>query len=200
MLLRKEQFNMVKSILLVGVGGQGTILMSKILSEGLIRQGYDVKMCEIHGMAQRGGSVTTQIKYGDKVYSTSINKGEADVLVAFEKVEAARYLSYLKKGGTLIMNDLEIYSLPVLIGAATYPQNIEESLLKKVSSSILVNANQIAKNLGNEKAQNIVLLGKLVKTLGLDYINWEDIICEFIPQKLHELNINAYRYGLEIGK
>lgn len=187
---------MVKSILIVGVGGQGTILMSKILSEGLIRQGYDVKMCEIHGMAQRGGSVTTQVKYGDKVYSTCINNNEADVLVAFEKVEAARYLSNLKEGGSLIVNDLEIYSLPVLTGAAVYPENIEKALAEKVPLT-LINANQIARELGNEKAQNMVLLGKLVKVLELENANWEEIICEFLPEKLHEISINAYKSGLK---
>ena len=125
---------MTKSILMAGVGGQGTILMSKILSEGLIREGYDVKMCEIHGMAQRGGSVTTQIKFGDKVWSTCVDIAEADVLVAFEKAEAMRFLPNLKKDGILVVNDYEIYSLPVLTGAASYPADINEQLKKKVTN------------------------------------------------------------------
>ena len=111
---------MTKNLLLVGVGGQGTILVSKILSQGLVEEGYDVKMSEIHGMAQRGGSVTTQIRFGDKVYSPNICEGEADVLVAFEKVEAVRYIRQLRKGGTLIVNDVEIYPLPVLTGKEKY--------------------------------------------------------------------------------
>jgi len=187
---------MVKSLLMSGIGGQGTILMSKILSEGLIRQGYDVKMCEIHGMAQRGGSVTTQIKFGDKAYSPIIGTGEADVLVAFEKTEAARYIGSLKKDGTLIVNDLEIYSLPVLTGAATYPEHIEKELQTKVKNMHLLNANQIAAELGNAKAQNMVLMGVCIKALGLENFDWPAIIREFLPQKLHELSIKAYEKGL----
>ena len=124
--------NDTKSILLVGVGGQGTILASKILSEGLVRKGYDVKMSEIHGMSQRGGSVTTHVRYGSKVASPVVPEGEADVLVAFEKVEAARWLQYLKKGGTLVVNDFEIYSLPVLTGAAEYPHGVTEKLMSRL--------------------------------------------------------------------
>jgi indolepyruvate ferredoxin oxidoreductase beta subunit len=123
---------MVKSLLLVGVGGQGTILVSKILSQGLVKEGYDVKMSEIHGMSQRGGSVTTQIRFGEKVYSPSIGMGEADVLVAFEKLEAARYIKHLKKDGILVVNNEEMYPLPVLSGLAKYPDGIIESLKDSV--------------------------------------------------------------------
>ena len=126
--LKRWVNNMVKSILFVGVGGQGIILASKILTQGLIKFGYDVKMSEVHGMAQRGGSVTTQVRYGEKVYSPLIGDGEADVIVAFEKIEAVRYLKYLKEGGSLVVNDYEIYSLPILIGAEQYPENIIEKL------------------------------------------------------------------------
>lgn len=187
---------MVKSILMVGVGGQGTILTSKILSEGLLRQGYDVKMCEIHGMAQRGGSVTTQIKFGDKVYSTCIGDGEADVLVSFEKVEAARYLSSLKIDGTLVVNDFAVYSLPVLTGAATYPEHIVDTLAAKAAHLKCFNANGAAAELGNEKAQNMIVLGMVVKALGLEQIGWESIIKDFLPENLHALNIKAYQIGL----
>ena len=158
---------MAKSILLVGVGGQGTILASKILTEGLLRLGYDVKMSEIHGMAQRGGSVTTQIKFGEKVYSPCIGRGEADVIIAFEKVEAVRWLSHLKEDGTLLVNDYEIYSLPVLLGQEKYPENVIEKLKEKVTKFKALNAAQIAEDLGNIKAQNIVLLGALIKALDL---------------------------------
>ena len=191
---------MNKSILMVGVGGQGTILTSKIISEGLLRQGYDVKMCEIHGMAQRGGSVTTQIKFGDKVYSTVIGTGEADVLVAFEKVEAARYLHCLKPGGALIVNDLEIYSLPVLSGAAKYPSDLEKKLAEKLPHAKIMNANETARELGNEKVQNMVMLGLLVKTLELEEIDWESIIKEFVPQRFHDMNIQAFQAGIKYRK
>ncbi len=190
---------MVKSILMAGVGGQGTILMSKILSEGLIREGYDVKMCEIHGMAQRGGSVTTQIRFGDKVWSTCIGTGEADVLVAFEKAEAMRFLPSLKADGILIANDYEIYSLPVLTGAAVYPDNISDLLRERVAGDHLhlYNANRIAAELGNERAQNMVLLGTTVKALSLTDIDWPSVICRFLPEKLQALNLKAYEEGLK---
>ena len=187
---------MTRRILMAGVGGQGTILTSKVLSEGLLQEGYDVKMCEIHGMAQRGGSVTTQIIFGEKVYSTCINNGEADLLIAFEKAEAARFLPSLKKGGKMIVNDLEIYSLPVLTGAVKYPDNLKEALLEAVPDAIILNANKIAADLGNPKAQNIVLLGVLVKALGLERIDWESIIRQFVPQKFQDLNLKAFRAGL----
>ena len=183
---------------MAGVGGQGTILMSKILSEGLIREGYDVKMCEIHGMAQRGGSVTTQIRFGEKVWSTCIGTGEADVLVAFEKAEAMRFLPSLKADGILIANDYEIYSLPVLTGAAVYPDNISDLLRERVAAEHLhlFNANGIAAELGNERAQNMVLLGTTVKALGLTDIDWPSVICRFLPEKLQALNLKAYEAGL----
>lgn len=186
----------VKSILLVGVGGQGTILASKILSEGLVRKGYDVKMSEIHGMSQRGGSVTTHVRFGQEVASPVVPKGEADILVAFEKVEAVRWLDYLKKGGTLVVNDHEIYSLPVLTGAAKYPDEVIEKLRAQVPNMKTFDAGEIAKNLGNIKAQNIVLLGALVKAMGLEDIDWQSVLKELIPPKLYELNQKAFDAGL----
>ncbi|HHT64054.1 MAG: indolepyruvate oxidoreductase subunit beta [Bacillota bacterium] len=189
---------MVKSILLVGVGGQGTILASKILTEGLLRLDYDVKMSEIHGMAQRGGSVTTQIKFGKKVYSPCIGMGEADVIVAFEKVEAVRWLHQLKEGGILLVNDYEIYSLPVLLGQEEYPQNIIERLKDKVENFKAFNAAKIAEDLGNIKAQNIVLLGALIKALNLDGIDWTEVLKEHLPERLHDLNIKALEAGMRV--
>lgn len=188
--------NDTKSILLVGVGGQGTILASKILTEGLARRGYDVKMSEIHGMSQRGGSVTTHVRFGSKVASPVVPEGEADVLVAFEKVEAARWLQYLKKGGTLVVNNFEIYSLPVLTGAAVYPDGVIEKLKEAVPNTKAFNAGEIASELGNIKAQNIVLFGALVKAMGLEAIDWKEIITEFVPEKLRDLNIKAFEAGL----
>lgn len=186
----------VKSILLVGVGGQGTILASKILSEGLVRKGYDVKMSEIHGMSQRGGSVSTHVRFGQEVASPVVPKGEADILVAFEKVEAVRWLDYLKRGGTLVVNDHEIYSLPVLTGAAKYPDEVIDKLKAEVSNMKTFDAGEIAKNLGNIKAQNIVLLGALVKAMGLEDIDWQSVLKELIPPKLYELNQKAFEAGL----
>jgi len=191
------KINDTKSILLVGVGGQGTILASKILSEGLVRKGYDVKMSEIHGMSQRGGSVTTHVRFGTKVASPVVPEGEADVLVAFEKVEAVRWLKYLKKGGKLVVNNYEIYSLPVLTGAAKYPDNVVEKLEKEVPGLKIFNAGEIAEGLGNIKAQNVVLLGSLVKAMKLEDIDWEAVIKDIVPPKLMDLNIKAFKAGLK---
>ncbi|WMM24609.1 indolepyruvate oxidoreductase subunit beta [Tissierella sp. MB52-C2] len=187
---------MAKSLLLVGVGGQGTILVSKILSEGLLEEGYDVKMSEIHGMAQRGGSVTTQIRFGDKVYSPTINKGEADVLVSFEKLEGARYVSQLKKDGTLIVNEEEMWPLPVLAGLEKYPENIMEELKSKIDNVISINARDIAEELGEPRCQNIVMLGLIVKALGLENIDWKQKIKKFLPERVHEVNLKAFERGL----
>jgi indolepyruvate ferredoxin oxidoreductase beta subunit len=189
---------MTKSLLLVGVGGQGTILVSKILSEGLVNEGYDVKMSEIHGMAQRGGSVTTQIRFGEAVYSPTINKGEADVLVSFEKLEAARYVPLLKKGGTLIVNEEEMWPLPVLGGLEKYPEGLLEEIKDKVENVISINARDIAEELGEPRSQNIVMLGMIVKALGIEKIDWISIIKSFLPERVHEVNIKAFERGLNL--
>jgi len=189
--------NEVKSILFVGVGGQGTILASKVLTEGLLKHGYDVKMSEVHGMAQRGGSVTTQVRFGKKVYSPLIEKGTADVIVSFEKSEAARWMPFLKKDGYLVVNDYEIYPIPVLIGAEKYPENVNERLKAAVEKTIIVDAAGIAEELGNIKAQNVVLLGTLIKALGLDNIDWNEVLEGSVPPKAVELNKKALAKGLE---
>lgn len=184
-----------RNILLVGVGGQGTILASKVLSEGLMRAGYDVKMSEIHGMSQRGGSVTTHVKFGKKVHSPIINEGEADILVSFEKVEAVRWLGYLKPGGMLVVNDYEIHPLSVLTGSAKYPGDVIEQLRSTVPDVRVFNAGNIALELGNVKAQNIVLLGALIKGMNLDGIDWQPVLQELIPSKLYDLNVKAFTAG-----
>ena len=189
--------NEVKSILFVGVGGQGTILASKVLTEGVLKHGYDVKMSEVHGMAQRGGSVTTQVRFGKKVYSPLIEKGTADVIVSFEKSEAARWMPFLKKDGYLVVNDYEIYPVPVLIGAEKYPENVNERLKAAVEKTIIVDAAGIAEELGNIKAQNVVLLGTLIKALGLDNIDWNEVLEGSVPPKALELNKKAFAKGLE---
>lgn len=186
---------MEKSLLLVGVGGQGTILVSRIISEGLLNNGYDVKMSEIHGMAQRGGSVTTQIKFGEKVYTSSIGQGEADVLVAFEKVEAARYIGQLKKDGVLVVNNEEMYPLPVLAGLEKYPFNVMKELKDKVENMKVIDASKIAEELGEPRSQNIVMLGALVKALDLESIEWTKLIKQYLPERFHEVNIRAFERG-----
>ena len=188
----------VKSILFIGVGGQGTILASKILSEGLLRNGYDVKMSEVHGMAQRGGSVTTQVRFGEKVYSPLIEKGKADAIVAFEKSEALRALPYLKEGGHLIVNDYEIHPVPVLIGLEKYPEGVNEVLKSTAENTIIIKAAEIAKDLGNMKAQNVVLLGALLKALDIKDVNWEEVVASLVPAKAVELNKKALVAGMEV--
>ena len=190
--------NMTTSILLTGVGGQGTILTSKILAEGLLKMGYDVKMSEIHGMSQRGGTVNTQIKYGGKVYAPNIGVGEADIIVAFEKVEALRVLPYLKKGGKLVMDEREIYSMPVLTGAQEYPHNTVEALKSIVEDLTVISASQIAEKLGNIRAQNICLLGALVVALDLNGVDWEALIKKYVPAKAAEVNLAAFREGKKL--
>lgn len=185
-----------KSILLVGVGGQGTILISKILTAGLAELGYDVKMSEIHGMSQRGGSVTTQIRYGEKVYAPSIGEGEADLIISFEKVEALRALPFLKKGGAIIMDEYELFPMPVLTGTVTYPHETIDELKKVVPTLKVVKAAETAKALGSIRAQNIVLLGAMVKLLGLDSeIDWKKIVADYVPEKSRDMNLAAFEAG-----
>lgn len=186
----------VKNILLVGVGGQGTILASKILTMGLIEAGYDVKMSEVHGMAQRGGSVTTQVRYGEKVYSPIIGKGQGDVLVAFETMEALRILEDLKPEGKVVVNDYRMAPTPVLAGKAVYPEGILEELKSRVET-ITLNADKIARELGNAKCMNVVLLGSLIKAMGLENIAWKDIVAKAVKPNLVELNIKALKAGME---
>jgi indolepyruvate ferredoxin oxidoreductase beta subunit len=183
-----------KSILICGVGGQGTLLMSKTLTAGLIQAGFDVKMSEVHGMAQRGGSVSTQVRYGEKVYSPIIGRGEADVLVAFEKLEAVRYSDLLKPGGTALVNDYEVMPLPVSSGAAEYPQNVYEEL-GRVFDLRVIPASTIAKSLGNIRCTNIVLLGALVRAFGLESIDWNAALTESVPPKALTLNLAAFDAG-----
>ena len=185
-----------KNILLVGVGGQGTILASKILSSGLLAAGYDVKMSEIHGMSQRGGNVSTQIRFGEKVYSPIIGKGQADIIVAFEKMEALRWIEYLKIGGKMVVNDFEIPSVPILMGVAQYPQGILEELAGKADVSVF-EAGKLAEELGNPKTMNIVLLGALVAALNISGIDWEQAIRDNVKKGFEEINIKAFELGMK---
>ena len=185
------------NIKLVGVGGQGTILAAKVLCSALIDAGYDVKMSEIHGMSQRGGSVSSEIRYGKKVHSPVIEKGTADALVSFERMEAARNVDYLKKDGVLLVNNHRINSMVTLNGKIKYPANIIEILSEQVKT-IPVNATKKAIELGNSKAMNIIMLGALVKALNLEHIDFEKAIKENVKPKFIDLNIKAYNLGLKI--
>ncbi|CAK7019586.1 MAG: hypothetical protein DELT_02357 [Desulfovibrio sp.] len=184
----------IKNVLLVGVGGQGTILASKILTMGLMEAGYDVKMSEVHGMAQRGGSVTTQVRYGDKVYSPIIGKGQGDVLVAFETMEALRILDDLKPTGKVIVNDYRMPSMPILAGKAEYPEGVFDELRSKVETTV-VDASDLAHKAGNPRGMNVVLLGALVKALGLNSIDWPGVIAKAVKPQFVESNIKAFNAG-----
>ena len=183
-----------KSVLLVGVGGQGAILTAKILVNGLISEGYDVKMSEVHGMSQRGGSVSTQVHFGEKVYSPVIGAGAADVLVAFEKMEAVRYSSFLKPDGIAVINDFEMASSTTAAGLAQYPEGCLEAMQSHFKTYSL-NAAEVAESLGSSKCMNVVLFGALVKALGMESIDWEKVIRETVPAKFIDLNVAAYRAG-----
>jgi len=185
----------VKSILLVGVGGQGAILTAKVLVNGLMRAGYDVKMSEVHGMSQRGGSVSTQVRWGEKVYSPLIGDGAADYMVAFEKMEAVRYANFLKPQGVAVINDYEIASATIAAGQFEYPAGCLEAI--QVFS---LKAGEIAMSLGSSKCMNIVLFGALTHVLKLEEIDWEDVIRDTVPPKFLDLNLRAYRAGLEAAQ
>ena len=185
-----------KSILLVGVGGQGTILASKILTTGLMEAGYDVKMSEIHGMSQRGGSVSSQVRYGDQVFSPVIEKGAADSVVAFEQMEALRALDYLKADGTLVVNTQKIDSISVIVGDEQYPDDVLDEIGKHVQEKA-IDATSIAQSLGNSKAANVVLLGTIIKAMGLEHIDWDKILEENIKARFVDLNKKALRAGME---
>lgn len=186
----------VKSLLLVGVGGQGTILATKILSAGLVDAGYDVKMSEVHGMAQRGGSVTTQVRFGKKVHSPIIGKGQADILVSFEAMEAIRLLEFLNPKGVAVVNDFKIPSAPILMGNVDYPEGIIDKIKDRVDTNVL-DAGKIAEEIGNPKTMNIVLLGALVKAMDITDIDWEKAIKENVKEQFIDINIKAFNEGMK---
>jgi indolepyruvate ferredoxin oxidoreductase beta subunit len=189
---------MTKSIKIVGVGGQGTILATTLLSAALIDAGYDVKMSEIHGMSQRGGSVSSEIRYGKKVYSPVIMKGDADVLMSFEQMEAARNVDYLKKNGLLLVNNYKINSMVTLNGKVQYPTEILEQLKEKVEMFYTIDAFSLAEDLGNPKVTNVIMLGALVKAMDLIDLDFEKAIRENVKEQFVELNIKAFKAGLEL--
>lgn len=188
---------MTKSIILSGVGGQGTILASKLLTQGLMEAGYDVKMSEIHGMSQRGGSVTSHIRYGDKVDSPVIERGGADLLISFEKMEALRYLEYLKPDGRVVVNNFEIKPLSVLSANAEYSDDIGKELATK-ADTISLDAAGEAEKLGNSKVMNVILLGAIVKLMNLSDTNWETIIEENVKPHTVDINKEALNLGMSL--
>ena len=189
---------MTKSIMLVGVGGQGTILASKLLTIGLMEAGYDVKMSEIHGMSQRGGSVSSQVRYSkDQVYSPVIEIGGADMIVSFEKVEALRYLKYLKEGGTIVANNYKMESVATITGKAEYKVEEVDKKLKELNAKV-INAADKATELGNAKVMNIILLGTVIKGMHLEDIDWEQIIRDNVKEKFIDINIKALHEGMAL--
>lgn len=187
-----------KSIMIVGVGGQGSLLASRIIGNVLLSQGYDVKVSEVHGMSQRGGSVVTYVKYGEKVYSPVIEKGEADIIVSFELLEAARWLSYLKKGGHLITSTQTLDPMPVITGAAQYPTDIVEKIKGMGVDIIAADALSLAEEAGNAKASNVVLMGLIASKMNFDDEVWKDAVKQCVPEKFLELNLKAFELGKNI--
>ena len=183
-----------KNIMIVGVGGQGTLLASRILGNVLIRAGYDVKVSEVHGMSQRGGSVVTYVKYGECVYSPIIDKGEADTILAFELLEAYRALPYLAKGGKILSGTQKIDPMPVITGAARYPENLTETI-SAVADLTTCDAIAAAKEAGNAKCANVVLIGMLAKTSDIAKETWIEVLKECVPPKALEANLRAFEMG-----
>jgi indolepyruvate ferredoxin oxidoreductase beta subunit len=185
------------NILIAGVGGQGTLLASRVLGKYAMLCGKDCKLSEIHGMSQRGGSVVTHVRIGDKIYSPVIWEGSADIIIAFERLEAARVKHYLKKDGILLVNDEKILPMPCITGAAVYPDDVKETLLSAVEKTHFINAQAWAMEAGSGKATNIVMMGALCRLLGFDKEIMKQAVAECVPAKFATLNLNAFELGYE---
>lgn len=186
-----------KSVMIVGVGGQGSLLASRILGNVLLNQGFDVKVSEVHGMSQRGGSVVTYVKYGEKVYSPVIEKGEADIIISFEELESARWIPYLKKDGHLITSVQKIDPMPVITGNMEYPEDINGKISNLGIDIISVDALGLAEQAGTSKASNVVLMGVLSTKMGFDESVWQNALEQCVPAKFLELNKKAFALGAE---
>ena len=186
---------MTGNIMIVGVGGQGTLLASKLLGKLFLEKGLDVKVSEVHGMSQRGGSVVTYVRYGEKVYSPVIDKGQADIIISFEILEAARYVEYLKKGGLLITNLQQINPMPVITGDAAYPENLAAKLADLDIFFEGFDALSVARQAGSTKAVNLALLGKLSRHFDFTEEQWLDTIATSVPDKFIEMNKKAFLLG-----
>ena len=184
-----------KNIMIVGVGGQGSLLASKLLGHLLLTQGYDVKVSEVHGMSQRGGSVVTYVRYGDKVASPVIDQGEADYIVSFELLEAARWLSFLKPDGQIVTNTQQIDPMPVIIGAAQYPEDLVSKMQASGAKVDAMDCLSLAEAAGSAKAVNLVLLGRLSKYFDASEEEWMQAIEAIVPAKFLDLNKKAFYLG-----
>ena len=184
-----------QNIMIVGVGGQGSLLASKLLGRLLLTRGYDIKVSEVHGMSQRGGSVVTYVRFGDKVYSPVIDKGQADYIVSFELLEAARWTEYLKPGGKIIVNTQQINPMPVIIGAAEYPENLVDTMKNAGLDVDAFDALSLAEQAGSSKAVNIVLMGHLSQNFDFSEEEWLQAIEQSVPAKFLELNKTAFKMG-----
>ncbi len=191
--------NKMTNILMAGVGGQGTLLASEILSEVLMQAGYDVKKAEVHGMAQRGGSVVSHVRFGNKVYSPIIPEGEADVLFGFELLETYRYLPLVKKTGAVVANSLRIAPPSVALGKAEYPQDIARKLKERIDNVRIVEGLELAEQAGNSRTVNTVLLGALSKTLEPSHEQWIAAIKSLVPERFQDVNLKAFELGRQVG-
>ena len=187
-----------RNIMIVGVGGQGSLLASKLLGRMLLQKGFDIKVSEVHGMSQRGGSVVTYVRFGDKVYSPVIDKGEADFIVSFELLEAARWTEYLKPGGKIVVNTQQISPMPVITGAAEYPQGLVQQMSAASLDVDAFDALALAQQAGSAKAVNIVLMGHLSRYFDFNEEEWMEAIEKSVPAKFLELNKTAFRLGRSI--
>ncbi len=186
-----------KNIMIVGVGGQGSLLASKLLGRILLSKGYDIKVSEVHGMSQRGGSVVTYVRYGEKVYSPIIDKGQADYIVSFELLEAARWTEYLKEDGKIITNVQQINPMPVITGAMDYPQNLVDKIKKQEIDVDAIDALSLATEAGSAKAVNIVLMGRLSSSFDFPLEDWLSAIEDSVPEKFRDMNKRAFMLGRE---
>lgn len=186
-----------KNVMIVGVGGQGSLLASRLLGHLLVHAGYDVKVSEVHGMSQRGGSVVTYVRFGDRVYAPVVELGEADLIVSFEKLEAARYAPYLKKGGAIVVNTQEIDPMPVITGKTSYPSTILDELAAKGCRVDALDALALANRAGSSKAVNIVLLGRLAHHFDFPYEQWIAALKETVAPKFLEMNQKAFALGYQ---
>ncbi|HHW32435.1 MAG TPA: indolepyruvate oxidoreductase subunit beta [Clostridiaceae bacterium] len=186
------------NILIVGVGGQGTLLASRLLGNVALKKSYDVKLSEVHGMSQRGGSVVTHVKFGEKIYSPLVEKGEADIIIAFEQLEALRWLDYLKPNGKMIINDQMISPMPVIIGKAKYPENIIGKIKELHESTVSIDALELARQSGNIKAVNVVLLGLLASKTDISKDIWLESLKEVVPERFLDVNMKAFELGYSL--
>ncbi len=190
--------NTITNILLAGVGGQGILLASEILSEAFMLAGYDVKKSEIHGMSQRGGSVVSHVRFGSEVFSPVVPEGEGDILFGFELLETYRYLPLLKSGATVVVNDYKILPPSVLLGQAAYPQALPEKIKSKFPDSLLVDGQGLALQAGDVRAANTVLLGAVSRRLQIEEAVWQQALEKMVPEKALEINLKAFAFGREL--